>query len=455
MTHLQKTSALQFGLVYHNVEHLKPDPRNARKHPASQLARLEASIAEFGFTAPVLIDEHRQVIAGHARIEAAKALGLEKLPCVVLHHLSRAQKQALALADNRIAELALWDTEILRSTLEELINIDFSVETTGFSTAEIDVLFEAPGAQGETADPDDDISGIDVGTPPVSRPGDLWVLGKHRLLCGNSLEEACYIRLLGSELADLICADAPYNLGIAGNVSGLGRVKHGEFAMASGEMAIEEFSDFLTKAFELGARFSMDGSIHFQFMDWRHMREMLCAGYRVFSELKALCIWNKQTGGMGSLYRSQHELVFVWKSGRAPHINNVELGKNGRYRTNVWDVRGMNSFHAERDEQLAIHPTVKPVGLIADAIRDCSKVGGLVLDPFGGSGTTILAADRTRRRAALIEIDPRYVDVAIRRWEKKTRGNAVLASSGRTFAEVEKERAAVGETTSGSEAGHD
>jgi DNA modification methylase len=329
------------------------------------------------------------------------------------------------------------------------------VETTGFSTTEIDVLFEAPATQAETADPDNDIPAIDLGTPPVSRLGDLWLLNKHRLLCGSSLEESSYQLLLGDELAELICADPPYNLGIAGNVSGLGKVQHGEFAMASGEMKVEEFSDFLTKAFELGARFSVDGSIHFQFMDWRHMREMLCAGYRVFSELKALCIWNKGSGGMGSLYRSQHELVFVWKNGRSPHINNVELGKNGRYRTNVWDVRGMNSFHRERDEQLAIHPTIKPVGLIADAIRDCSRVGGLVLDAFGGSGTTILAAERARRRAALIEIDPRYVDVAIRRWETKTGGQAVLASSGHTFAEVASERAALCDPASRSERSHD
>jgi hypothetical protein len=446
---------LRISVVYLPVDQIKPDPRNARKHPAPQMAPLMASISEFGFVSPVIIDEHDQLIAGHARLESGKAVGLKTIPCVVMKHLSAAQKRALALADNRIAELAIWDTDMLRETLEELINVDFNVETTGFSTAEIDVLFEAPSASPTPAsDPDDEQMEVSAG-PAVTIPGDLWLLGKHRVTCGNSLEEATYERLLEGERADLVCEDMPFNVKISGHVSGLGKVKHREFAMASGEMSQDEYTEFLTTAFGLGAKHSVDGSIHFQFTDWRHLREMVTAGYAVFTELKGVCVWDKRAGGMGSMWRSQHELIFAWKHGRAPHVNNVQLGKNGRYRTNIWSHPGLNSFRKGRDEELAMHPTVKPVGLIADAIRDCSRIGGLVLDAFGGSGTTLIAAERTRRRAALIEIDPHYVDIAIRRWEKLTGHEARLASTGQTFAEVEAQRHSAAVAPSSEEPGND
>ncbi|MEX2374060.1 MAG: DNA methyltransferase [Dehalococcoidia bacterium] len=421
---------------------LIPDLRNARKHSRSQIERLKAAILEFEFVNPILIDENFKVIAGHARLQAAIELRLVEVACIQISHLAAAQKRALAIADNRIAELASWDAELLRQELEALVEVDFEIETTGFSTAEIDVIFDVPVVAPDQSDPDDELPIPEPDAPPVTQPGELWRLDKHYLLCGSSLEAASYQQVLGGEQAQLIVSDAPYNVPIAGHVSGLGRVRHGDFAMASGEMSKADFTAFLTTAFKLAAEHSMEGSIHFQFMDFRHLGEMLAAGEAAYTELKNLCVWTKTNGGMGSLYRAQHELVFVWKSGRAPHINNVELGKHGRYRTNVWQYAGANTFKSGRDDELAMHPTVKPVALVADAIRDCSKVAGLVLDPFGGSGTTIIAAERTRRRAALIEIEPRYVDTAIRRWQKLTGKSATLAKTSQTFADVEALRAA-------------
>lgn len=426
----------RLDIVHRSRETIKPDPKNARKHPPRQLTQLRASIREFGFHVPILIDEDNQVIAGHARLEAAKAEGLIELPCVVVSDLSRDQKHALALADNRISEQAIWDEDLLREQLGALLNADFNVELTGFSTAEIDILFETPATTAVAGDPDDVLPDVDPAEPSVSKLGDLWQLGEHVLLCADSLCEEPFQQLLGKKRAQLVIADPPYNVPIDGHVSGLGRVQHREFAMASGEMSRSEFAQFLTTSFELCARFSVDGSIHYQFIDWRHMREMLDAGEQAYTELKGVCVWSKTNAGMGSLYRSRHELIFVWKSGKAPHINNVELGRHGRYRTNVWDYAGVNTFRRGRNEELAMHPTVKPVGLVADVIRDCSKVGGLVLDPFAGSGTTIIAAERTRRRAAGIEIDPLYTDVAVRRWQERTGKTAILTATRQSFAEV-------------------
>jgi hypothetical protein len=203
---------------------------------------------------------------------------------------------------------------------------------------------------------------------------------------------------------------------------------------------MQEFTGFLRTSFDLLARFSIDGSIHFQCMDHRHLREMLKAGYGVYSELKNLVVWKKHSAGMGSFYRSQHELVFVWKNGTAAHINNFGLGETGRHRSNVWEYRGNAGFHSERDDELACHATVKPWSMVADAIRDCSEPGGIILDPFGGSGTTLIAAERTRRRARLVELDPLYCDVTVRRWERLTGKDAVLSTTGETFRQLEAAR---------------
>lgn len=421
---------------------LVPDPRNTRKHPKAQLVKLEASIREFGLNAPILIDEENNVIAGHARLLVAEALGIGSIPCVRITDLSAAQKRALSIADNRIAEQAEWDPEALKAEFAALCAMEFPVELTGFATAEIDIILDTPlMVAPSAADPADVFAPPDRNASAVSRPGDGWLLGNHRLYCGDSLVAQPYDEVLGEHRAAMVITDPPFNVPIQGHVSGLGKATHREFAMASGEMSPEEFTDFVRTGMNLMVRFSADGSLHFIFMDWRHAGEITAAGASAYSEFKALCVWNKNNGGMDSLYRSKHELVFVYKNGSAPHCNNVQLGKHGRYRTNVWDYAGVNTFGRNRDADLAAHPTVKPVGLVADAIRDCSKRGDVILDPFAGSGTILLAAERTGRKAAAIELDPHYVDTAINRWQEATGAQATLASTGQTFTQVAADRA--------------
>jgi DNA modification methylase len=426
------------AITYRAVADLKPYPRNARTHSRKQVKQIAAAIKEFGFTNPVLIDENDQIIAGHGRVAAAKLLGLAQVPTLQLSHLSPSQKRAYILADNRLAEKAGWDKEILAVELQGLLDDGFEVVLTGFEVPEVDVVLDMTAEAKSDRHGDDDIPAVG---PTVSQAGNLWRLGNHRLLCGNALESGCYGTLLGGAKAALVITDPPYNVAINGHVGGKGQIQHRDFEMGCGEMTSSAFTTFLTTTFGHLAANSADGSIHYTFMDWRHMQEMLEAGHAVYSELKNLCVWNKTNGGMGSFYRSKHELVFVWKSGTASHLNNFELGQHGRNRTNVWDYAGVNSFRSERMDELQMHPTVKPAGMIADAIRDCSKRGDLVLDPFCGSGTILIAAERTGRKARALEIDPAYVDVAIRRWEALTGKSATLVS-GETFEEITEQRTA-------------
>jgi 16S rRNA G966 N2-methylase RsmD len=311
----------------------------------------------------------------------------------------------------------------------------------GFETAEIDLLIGTATKDVEP-DPADELPDLDRDAPAVSRPDDLWAIGPHRLLCADARDKAAYARLLGNAKAQSAFLDPPYNVPVDGHVSGLGRHRHGEFAMASGEMSEAEFVNFLETVLSHHTAHSVDGAIHFVCMDWRHFGELLVAGRSVYSEFKNLCVWEKTNAGMGSLYRSQHELVLVFKAGTAPHVNNIELGRHGRYRSNVWRYAGANGFGAERDKDLEMHPTVKPVRLIADAILDCTRRGDIVLDGFAGSGTTLLAAERSDRVGFGIEIDPRYVDVALRRMAEHTGLEAVRVDSGKSFDEISAERTA-------------
>ncbi|MEQ1752522.1 MAG: DNA methyltransferase [Micropepsaceae bacterium] len=419
---------------------LKPNPRNARTHPASQIAKLKASIAKFGFTNPVLVDETGMVLAGHGRLEAAQELGLAEIPTICISNLTPAEKRAYMLADNRIAQQAGWDDIILADELTYLSgdDIGFSVEVTGFDTAAIDLLLD----HGKRPCPDPEADNIvePSTSSPVSRLGDIWQLGGHRLICGDVRDPRVCEQLLDGDLAQMLFADPPYNVLIDGHARGLGRVRHGNFAMASGEMSPLAFTGFLERSFGNCAMVSAKGSIHFICMDWRHMPELHAAGLRVYGAPKNLIVWNKTNGGMGSFYRSQHELIYVFRYGNAPHINNFGLGETGRYRTNVWVYQGVNTFRKGRNEELNIHPTVKPVALVADAIRDCSRRRGIILDPFSGSGTAIIAAEKTGRRGYAIEIDPTYVDAAIRRFELFTGVEATLVGTGETFATVERQR---------------
>lgn len=427
-------------LIERDVASLRPYAGNARTHSKKQLRQIAASIERFGFTNPVLVSDDGEIIAGHGRVEAAKLIGRKTVPTLAMSNLSEADRRAYVLADNKLALNAGWDKEILAIELQALVDLEFDVELTGFSLAEIDlVLDEAGEADPDGGDPVEDRVPETAG-PTVCRTSDLWLLGRHRLLCSDTRSSADMDRLMGSDLADLVFTDPPYNVAIDGNVCGLGSIKHREFAFASGEMSKAQFTGFLADTLANISRVMRDGAIAFVCMDWRHTGEMLAAGERAFTELKNLVVWNKTNGGMGAFYRSKHELVFVFKQGTSEHTNTFGLGETGRYRTNVWDYAGISSIGSSRSEELAMHPTVKPVALIADAIRDCSRRGEIVLDGFGGSGSTLIAAEKTGRAARLIEYDPAYCDIIITRWEKYTGKRATLEASGATFDDVADDR---------------
>lgn len=418
------------------ISALKANDQNARTHSKRQIRQIALSIERFGFVNPVLIDSDRNIVCGHGRVAGALVNGLKEVPTLTIEGLSDVEKRAYVIADNRLAEKAGWDKEILAIELQGLIDLEFEAELTGFETAEIDlILDEARFAVSAT----DDEAAVPEARPDqiVCRRGDIWLLGSHRLICGDSTQPETYQHLMGGEKAEFVFTDPPYNVRVEGHVSGLGKIRHREFAMASGEMTPAQFTAFLEKVLQQLASNSTDGSIHQICMDWRHIRELMDAGDRAYTELKNICVWNKRNAGMGSFYRSKHELVFVWKHGKSPHINNFELGQFGRSRTNVWDYAGVNSFSANRMDELTMHPTTKPVGMVADAIKDCSRRGGIVLDAFGGSGPTLIACEDTGRKARLIEIDPIYCDVAIRRWQQRTGKRATRAPDGTTFDDVQ------------------
>jgi DNA modification methylase len=422
------------------IHALRPQDRNARTHSKRQIRQIADSMKRFGFTNPILTDDNLQIIAGHGRHEAAKLLGMTTVPSICLSHMSETEKRAYVLADNAIALKAGWDRETLAIELQGLIDLGFEVELTGFEPAEIDlILGDWQEASGEAVAPDDQCAEPSEG-PIVSRLGDLWILGTHRLLCGDALSPEDYKRLLGTDRADLVFTDPPYNVPIEGHVSGLGRIEHREFAMASGEMTEGEFTNFLTQVFRAAAGVSRDGALHYICMDWRHLYEVLSAGRAVYSSFINLCVWNKDNGGMGSFYRSKHELILCFKAGTKSHTNNVELGRHGRNRTNVWEYAGVNTFRAGRLDELAMHPTVKPVALIADAIKDASRRSNVVLDPFCGSGSTLIATEKTGRHGYGIEIDPQYVDVAVRRWQRYSGKPARLDGCNASFDEIAEQR---------------
>ena len=438
MAHVPSRIACDSEIIYRDPHELKPRASNPRIHSVRQIKQIAASIKEFGFVNPVLVNGSDEIIAGHGRVEAAKRLGMSDVPIVRIDHLTPAQVRAYVIADNKLAEDAGWDRKLLALELQELsVELNFDVSITGFETGEVDLLISE--LNGDTPDEADHVQQVDRSVAAISREGDLWLIGEHMLCCGNALRRENYTRLLNGKRARMVITDPPYNVAIAGNVSGLGKIKHGEFAMAAGEMDRSQFTQFLAITFEHLCAASVDGSLHFVFMDWRHIREVLDAAERPYGDLKNLCVWTKSNAGMGSLYRSQHELVFVFKNGSAPHVNNVELGRFGRHRSNVWPYAGVNAFGEGRDAS-AMHPTVKPVALVADAIMDCSKRGDIVLDAFSGSGTTLMAAERTGRRGFGIELDPYYADVTIRRLEAVHGLEAIHADLKRTFESISAER---------------
>ena len=440
---MTRADANQVQIAYRPIAELKLDPKNPRSHNPRQIRQIARSIETFGFNVPVLIDAASKIIAGHGRVLACQRLGWSEVPTIRLDHLTEAQARAFMIADNRLTENSVWDDRLLAEQLEALaaLDLDFSLEVTGFEIGEIDLRIEQISSSSEDRNDRADRLPEPINGPSVSHPGDLWILNEHRVLCGSALEQTAYAALMKNSRATMVFTDPPFNVRIGGNGSGSGAIRHREFAMASGEMSEKEFRLFLSKACSLLARYSVPEALHFVCMDWRHMGELLAAGRDVYSELKNVCVWVKDNAGMGSLYRSQHELVFVFKCGRRSHRNNVQLGQYGRNRTNVWNYPCANSFSRSGDEGrlLTLHPTVKPAALVADAIMDCTDRHDVVLDGFLGSGTTVIAAERTGRRCYGLELDPIYVDVIVRRWQAYTRQTAQHAETGRSFAEAEAE----------------
>jgi DNA modification methylase len=423
---------------YKSTNSIKPYKNNPRKHLSKHIAEIKKSIHQFGFNNPILLDENDEIIAGHGRFYAAKELKLDKVPVIILDHLKPEEKRLYRIADNKLTENGQWDVDLLAIEFKDLSSFDIGIdlEITGFTTTQIDLSIS--GQQESYNEKDDALPESNVDNP-IARKGDIWLLGKHKIICGDATSEETFFNLLAEEKASMIFTDPPYNVKIDGHVCGLGDTKHREFMMASGEMSDSEFQNFLKSIITNLKTFSKDGSLHYLCMDWRHIKDLLEAGEAIYSALKNICVWNKDNGGMGSLYRSKHELIAVFKSGTAAHINNIELGANGRYRTNVWDYPGINSFKGNQEE-LSMHPTVKPVAMIADAILDTTKRKDIVLDCFLGSGSTLIAAEKTGRICYGIELDPIYIDVIIKRFEKYTGLEAIHLFTQKTFQEIKEVR---------------
>lgn len=443
-TTLDNKSFPDMEIKYLSPNLIQENHYKSRQHSENKIKRLAKFMSVSRLICPLLLDKNNVIIAGHARLKAATLIGLQSVPVIQIEHLNQAMIRAFALADNQFCLNAGWDKKALKEEMVFLssIVIDYGLELTdiGFDTPEIDIVI------GDNEDGLEDMIHPDFSKKSISQLGDKWILGSHRLICGNSLDLENFKKVMGEDKASMVFTDPPYNVPINGHVCVNGSRKHKEFAMASGEMKPNEFIKFLSQIFELMKQFSQNGSIHFVCMDWRHILEIQSASINAGLETKNLCVWVKDNGGMGSLYRSKHELIFVYKSGASPHVNNVELGKHGRYRTNVWEYPGANSLKAERIDELSMHPTVKPVKMICDAIKDCSKIYSIILDPFGGSGSTLIAAEKTNRKARIIEIEPHYCDVIIRRWQNLTGKDATLEQSGCSFNSIELASQNLGES---------
>jgi DNA modification methylase len=414
---------------------LTADPGNPRKHSPQQIRKIAADIRKNGFTNPILITQGNLVIAGHARLEACRQVGLIAIPVIRLH-MTEAEARVRNIWDNRSSDLSCFDDQLLGLAMQQLVDLNIDIEDTGYSVAESDLLIEGLSVHG--ADPADEVLAADG--PAVTKSGDLWSLDHHRIVCADAQNGASYALLMNRELAQAVFTDVPYNLA-GSEISGKGKVRHRSFKMAAGEMSVERYRAFLRASMQQMVRHSVDGSLHFHCIDWRHLQDIQVAAEETYRELLNICVWVKPNGGMGSLYRSRHEFVVVYKHGRARHRNNVELGRYGRNRTNVWEYAGGNSFSGRVTDEgnlLSLHPTVKPVQMVADAILDCTARDGIVLDPFLGSGSTVIAAERTGRRCFGMDIDPAYVDAAIRRWQRHTGGHAVHTDSGRRFDDLTK-----------------
>jgi DNA modification methylase len=435
-------SLTDLKIAYLSPQRLRPSRNNARTHSKKQLKQIARSIERFGFVNPVLISDELEVIAGHGRLEAAKMLGMTKVPTVRLSNLSAAERRAYLIADNRLAELAGWDRDLLAIELQGLVEIQFDdIELTGFSLGEIDqILDEAAEKTAPEPAREDDIPAGSLGDPAVSRAGDLWVLGSHRLLCGDAADPTSYQVLLDGEQAGLVLADPPRNVSTEGNVCGDDQA---DVAMVGGETSEHQFIAVARAFLQRGRENTKDGTILFVFVDWQHLYGLLTASREAELALKDLVVWSRGSAPIGSFYRSGYELVLVLQNGEAPRPELAKSDRRRQKRTNIWEYAAVSRSQAGRIEGPARrHRPGKPTALIADAMRDVTQRGAIVLDPFAGDGATIIAAEKTGRHGRAIERDPLACDVIVRRWQRYTGEAARLAGSDLTFDDVEATRRA-------------
>lgn len=408
----------ELAVAYVPTESLIPYANNARRHSPKQIRKIVRSLDEFGWTNPLIVTRGSEVICGHGRLAAAKLRGDRQVPVIVIDDLTEAERRAYIIADNALAEKASWDRAMLVTELCGLLELGYDVEVTGFDTLEIDTMLTV-GNDDPRAD--EEVVGLpDEKQEPLTRLHDHWIIGRHHLLCADATLPESYDLLLGDVRPELAFVDPPYNVD-AGRISGLGRVKHGSFVQGSGELSDGAFvHDFLRPMLRCLSRFCAAGAIAFICCDWRMDPLLREAATGVLKEQKNLIVWAKTSAGLGSFYRSQYELIQAWKVSAGRTINNFGLGQGGRHRSNLWTYEGANVFRRGRMEDLSDHPTVKPTRLIADALRDCSRRGGVVIDPFLGSGSTLAAAEITGRTGYGFELDPKYCDVILRRLAKAT-----------------------------------
>jgi DNA modification methylase len=420
------------------IDELHPHSRNPRNHSPAQIKCLSKALKTFRIFSPIVAERDGTILAGHARWEAAKYLGMSHVPVIWIDHLNPEEALAFMVADNRLTDLSSFNepavTDILKEISEKLPN--FEMDATGYSFPEIDVRINILN-QAAMAEPEDepDVKPLN----PVTRLGDCFDLGNSTVHCADALDEKAYEPLRGGQLATAVFTDPPYNVPIRGHVSGLGATQHREFVQCTGEYSSPDFTHFLASGIKNALLHTALGGVAYICMDWRHLRELDAAAAEAGLIQLNLCAWVKTNAGMGSFYRSQHELVYVGRKGNVPHINNIRLGRFGRNRTNVWQYPGAN-VPVKGKRALEDHPTPKPIAMVADAILDCTNPGDLVLDPYLGGGTTLLAAEKTGRRAFGTELDPVYVDVVIRRWEKLTGRAAIHRASGKPFSILRQER---------------